>query len=68
MILQLSPPIQVHTPIGNGWALLIIDYSININTVWVVRLDADGQIKHFESNDIKVSGNPMLGLPFIKQS
>lgn len=66
MILQLNPPIQVHTPLGNGWALLIIDYCININSVWIVRLDLDGQIKHIESNDIKVAGNPMLGLPLIK--
>lgn len=60
-ILQLNPPIQVQTPLGNGWCLFIIDYSININTVWIIRLDKAGEIKHFDSNDIKISANPMLG-------
>lgn len=61
MILQLNPPIQVKTPLGNGLALFIIDYSININTVWVVRLDDNGTVKHLDSNDIFVRDNPMLG-------
>jgi hypothetical protein len=66
MILQLSPPIWVITPLGSGCALFIVDYSININSVWIVRLDADGNIKHFESNSIFVQANPMLGQPIIK--
>ena len=61
MILQLNPPIEVITPLGKGWCLFLIDYSININSVWLVRIDNDGAVKHFESNDIKIVGNPMLG-------
>jgi len=61
MIIQLNPPIEVKTPLGKGWALLVIDYSININSIWVVSLNSNGQIKHFESNDIFVVENPMLG-------
>jgi hypothetical protein len=59
MILQLSPPIEVKTPLGYGWCIFIIDYSININTIWVVRLK-DGIVKHFDANDILVQGNEML--------
>lgn len=60
MILQLNPPIEVTTPLGHGWALLIIDYNININSIWVVRLDDGGKVKHFDSNDITIPDNPML--------
>jgi len=61
MMLQLNPPIEVETPLGHGWCLVVIDYGININTIWLVRLD-NGEVKHFDSNDIKISKNPMLGI------
>ncbi len=60
-IIQLKPQIEVKTPLGKGWAYLVIDYGLMINTIWVVRLP-DGQVKHFDSNDIRITGNPMLGL------
>lgn len=65
MITQLEPQIYVKTPLGFGWCYLIIDYGLNINTIWVVRLDASGWVKHFESNDIQIEGNPMLGQPVL---
>jgi len=61
-LLQLNPPVSVLTPLGNGIALLIIDYGITFNTVWVVALKEDGQIKHFDSNDIKVDKNYTFGI------
>lgn len=63
MIHQFPSPIPVHTPHGEGEAILLIDYSIDINTVWVVRLDG-GVIKHYLSDDIRVYGNPMYGKSF----
>lgn len=60
MILQLNPPIEVMTPLGKGWCLFLIDYGININSIWVVRLDNKGAVKHVESNDIFVVANLML--------
>ena len=63
MILQLNPTIDVNTPLGDGEALFIIDYGINVNTVWVVRMDK-GIVKHFYSDDIRVYGNPMNGKGF----
>lgn len=62
-ILQLNPTIQVNTPLGDGEAFFIIDYSINVNTVWVVRLKK-GVVKHFYSDDIRIHGNPMNGKGF----
>ena len=60
MMLQLNPTIDVHTPLGDGEAMFIIDYGVNVNTVWVVRLEG-GVLKHFYSDDIRIWGNPMNG-------
>ena len=60
MIHQLNPTMEVHTPLGDGEALFIIDYGLNINTVWVVRFKG-GVIKHLYSDDIRIYGNPMNG-------
>ena len=62
MIIQLSPQIVVYTPLGIGLAYFIIDYGMSVNTCWVVRLEL-GQIKHFDSNDIRVEENPTFGFP-----
>lgn len=59
-ILQLNPTIRVNTPLGDGETLFLIDYHINTNTIWVVRMDNGGKVKHFDSNDIRVWGNPMI--------
>lgn len=60
MMLQLNPTMEVHTPLGDGEAMFIIDYGVNVNTVWIVRLPK-GVIKHFYSDDIRVYDNPMNG-------
>lgn len=61
MMLQLNPTLPVvckdH---GDGEAIMIIDYGVNVNTIWVVRLPG-GFIKHFYSDDIRVYDNPMNG-------
>ena len=51
---------DVNTPLGDGEAIFIIDYGVNVNTVWVVRLSG-GHVKHFYSDDIRLWGNPMNG-------
>lgn len=60
MIIQCNPPIEVITPLGKGWCLFLIDYGISVNTIWIVRLDNKGSVRHFESNDIFVVANLML--------
>jgi hypothetical protein len=59
-MLQLNPTIDVHTPLGDGEAMFIVDYGVNVNTVWVVRLPG-GEVKHFYSDDIRIYDNPMNG-------
>lgn len=61
MILQLNPTIPLYTKIGPGRALLVIDYGMDVNTVWVVALTKDGQIKHFDSNDVRLEENYTFG-------
>lgn len=60
MIYQLPNPIDVATPLGDGTAIMVIDYGIDVNTVWVVRFEG-GAIKHVLSDDILIYGNPMYG-------
>jgi hypothetical protein len=60
MIHHFPTPIPVHTPHGYGDAILLIDYGIDVNTVWLVRLDG-GAVKHYLSDDVRIYGNPMYG-------
>lgn len=57
MILQLNPMILVDTPLGKGQALFIIDYGMHQNTCWVVTLNHNGVIKHFDCNDVIICKN-----------
>jgi len=63
MMLQLQPPIHVLTPLGEGDCLVILDYGVHVNTVWLVWLFDSGKVAHFDSTDIRVFGNPMYGIP-----
>ncbi len=63
MIYQLPNPIDVLTPLGDCTAIMIIDYSKDINTVWVCRMPG-GYIRHFYSDDIRIYLNPMDGIGF----
>ena len=65
-ILQLNPQINCFTPLGEGWAFFIIDYGAWMNSCWVIRLNETGEVKHFDSNDIKIEGNPTLDQKLLK--
>ena len=57
MILQLNPAMSVITPLGDGFAIFLIDYGMDQNTCWIVTLKKDGVVKHFDCNDIVFSPN-----------
>ena len=57
-MLELRTKIPVFTPHGPGEALIVIDYGIDVNTVWVVRLHG-GVVKHYYSEDIRIGENQM---------
>lgn len=63
IIHEFKTPLPVHTPHGEGDAVLLIDYGIDVNTVWLVRLRG-GIVKHYYSDDILLYGNPMNGKGF----
>ncbi len=68
MILQLNPAILVETPLGTGQAIFIIDYGMHQNSCWVVALQKDGVIKHFDCNDIIMSTNYTYGVNLMKHT
>lgn len=65
-ILQLKPTILVETPLGTGQAIFLIDYGMHQNTCWVVALQKDGVIKHFDCNDVILSTNYTYGMNLRK--
>ena len=66
MILQLNPTILVDTPLGRGHAIFIIDYGVHQNTCWIVALQDDGIVKHFDCNDIIIATNYTYGVNLKK--
>jgi hypothetical protein len=61
IIHEIENPLPVHTPHGPGKAIFLYEYSIDINTVFGVRLDSSGEYKHYYSEDIRIYANPMNG-------
>jgi hypothetical protein len=57
MILQMNPTILVDTPLGKGHAIFIINYGMHQNTCWVVALEKNGIVKHFDANEVIVCTN-----------
>ena len=54
MILQLNSSILVEMPLGQGQDLFLIYYGMHQNTCWVVALNQDEIIKHFDCSDVVV--------------
>jgi hypothetical protein len=57
VIHEIQQVIWVDTPLGHGCALFLIDYGPHENTVWVVALQKTREVKHFNSNQVKVCYN-----------
>lgn len=68
MILQLNPTILVETPLGQGQAIFIVDYGMHQNSCWIVALNNNGIVKHFDSNDIIISTNYTYHMNMPKDS
>lgn len=54
---EIKQHIIVDTPFGKAQALMIIDYGIHLNTIWVCANYLDGKIRHFDSNQISLETN-----------
>ena len=65
MIHEMKQVMWVYTPNGEGLVILVIDYGVNHNTVWVVANKSDGRIRHYDSNQIKLSKNSTIDLNLV---
>ncbi|PWT73948.1 MAG: hypothetical protein C5B60_07500 [Chloroflexi bacterium] len=63
MILQLDPPLPLHTPHGEGWAYFLIDYGVEHHLMWVVFLDADGGCWTVPNPQVRLDANWSLEAP-----
>lgn len=54
---EIQQILWVTTPHGDGIALFIIDYGMQENTIWVVALEDDGKVLHYNSNQIRLTKN-----------
>jgi hypothetical protein len=61
MILQLDPPICLHTPKGKGFAHFLIDYGIETHLFYVVFLNETGECWTFANPEIRIENNPTIG-------
>lgn len=59
---ELQQILWVTTPHGDGIVLFIMDYGMQNNTVWVIALEKDGAIKHYDSNQITLCFNHTINL------
>lgn len=62
MIHELNQLMYVNTIHGIGIVLFLIDYGPQANTIWVVANEADGAIRHYDSNQITLSKNCTIEL------
>ena len=62
MIHEIKQILWVTTPHGDGQALFIIDYGPHENTVWVVALESDGRVLHYNSNQIRLCKNDTFNI------
>lgn len=57
MILQLDPPIPMSCPKGEGMAILMIDYGMEFNFIWVIAINSTGEIWSFQNPHVRMLKN-----------
>lgn len=57
-MLELSEGWTVYTPLGRGTVLIITTPSYLGNSTAYVKIERTGELKHFDSNDIRIGGSP----------
>lgn len=61
MIIQLSPPLPLNTPKGEGIAHVLIDNGIEHDLQWVVFINATGECWTFLNRHIRAVKNITMG-------
>jgi len=59
---EIQQVMYVETPHGEGMPLFLIDYGPHLNSIWVVANCEDGKVRHYDSNDIRITVNHTLHL------
>jgi len=57
MILQLSQPLHFETSKGPGIAQLVIDYGPEVDLLWVIALDQNGEMWCLNNREVRLSSN-----------
>lgn len=60
VIHEVQQILWVNTPHGDGQVLFIMDYGPQENTIWVVALEDNREIKHYNSTQVKLCWNNTL--------
>jgi hypothetical protein len=55
-------PIEVETPHGLGIVLYITVYGVHGNDMWCVANKKDGRLRHYDTVQLKLAYNGVLGL------
>lgn len=62
LIHEVQQVLWVTTQHGDGIVLFLIDYGPQENTIFVVALEKDGVIKHYNSNDVRLCKNDTFNI------
>jgi hypothetical protein len=60
-ILQLNPPIPMHTPKGEGLAWILIDHGVEFNLLWVVCQNETGEVWTWDNTKVRGDKNVSMG-------
>lgn len=61
MIIQLNPTIPMICPMGEGYAIAVIDYSQEHNLMWVIAINDTGEIWTYSNPDVRMIKNITMG-------
>jgi hypothetical protein len=62
VIHEIKQMMWIQTPHGVSLALFLIDYGVHNNTIWVAANKENGEIRHYDSSQIKLDVNFTINL------
>jgi len=66
MIHEFKKPIPVTTPLGDGYAIYVVNSGTFENDIFTVALEEGGHIKHFRSDQIRMYANATFDIKKTK--
>jgi len=62
LALRLSPPIELETPKGRGWAIIWRDYGFDHDDLWTCIIAATKEIWTFRNQEVRSVSNVTFGV------